>query len=384
MAFEREKQSVSAGDLLQALADGDQIQLSQCTVTGVLDINRLFDDAEKFNIGGLNINRADKVTTVTFSQSIVFDKCLFEENVVFTAPWADPDSVRVHFEKEVVFNSSHFKGQARFRGAAFDDIAGFDGCTIDGVVTFKGAEVKGDAKFRTTTFNGYALFPNVTFRASARFTNSHVAKGVNFSETSFYGPTDFSGVYSSSRAVPACDSVFFARRRYGDDESFWRFVKQSALEAGYYHLAGECFYNERCAGLWQKLRGGDYEMKKGWAKALAMITKVRLLPELFLGRLLFGYGERPVRVLVASAMVILLCAFYYAQPDVLAHRFGTGEGSFFEGFYFSMITFTTLGYGDLYPAAQHSCRTVAMLEAVSGACLMALFVVCLAKRYSRG
>ena len=233
MTFQREKQNVSASDLLQALADGEEIQLSQCTVTGVLDINRLFENAEKFNVQKLNTVVTEKVRTITFSQPIVFDKCVFEENAAFAAPWADPDSVRVHFAKEVVFNSSHFKGQARFRGAIFDDMAGFDGCTIEGVVTFKGAEVGGDAKFRTTTFNGYALFPNACFKGSARFTNSHFAKGVNFEEGRFLGATDFSGVYSSSRAVPAYDSVYFARRRYGDDESFWRFVKQSALEAGY-------------------------------------------------------------------------------------------------------------------------------------------------------
>jgi hypothetical protein len=52
--------------------------------------------------------------------------------------------------------------------------------------------------------------------------------------------------------------------------------------------------------------------------------------------------------------------------------------------YFSTITFTTLGYGDLYPSPEGFYRQLAMAEAVAGGCLMALFVVCLAKRYSRG
>ena len=385
MAFQREKQNISASQLLQALVDGDDIQLSQCTITGALDINRLFDPAEKFQTDKLSLKQSRDHRTLSFSQSIVFDKCVFEENTIFAGPWSEPDNVTVEFETDVIFNSSVFKAQARFRNTVFYGTAGFDGCTFGGVVTFKNAAFHKDAKFRTVVFNGYCLLGNTVFSASARFSNSHFAKGANFSEVKFYGQTDFGGVYSSSRAVPSYESIFFARRRYGDDESFWRFVKQSAQEAGYYQLAGECFYNERCARLWHKLRGsGYYDALSPLKKLTRILLGVRLLPELVFGRLLFGYGERPVRVLVASAMIIVFCAFFYSLPDSLVYRSGPVEQSFLQGLYFSTITFTTLGYGDLYPAPDGFCRMVAMVEAVAGGCLMALFVVCLAKRFSRG
>ena len=79
MAFQREKQSISASQLLQALADGDDIKLSQCTVTGNLDINRLFDINEKFQTQKLAINQQDNCKTLTFSQPIVFDKCTLKK-----------------------------------------------------------------------------------------------------------------------------------------------------------------------------------------------------------------------------------------------------------------------------------------------------------------
>ena len=383
MVFQREKQNISASQLLQALADGDDIQLSRCTITGVLDINRLFDPAEKFQTHKLSIKQNQDRRTLTLSQQIVFDKCTFEENVVFAGPWSEPDSVTVGFKADVIFNSSVFKGQARFRNAVFHGIAGFDGCTFGGVVTFKNARFHKDAKFRTATFNGYFLCGNAVFNSSARFTNSHFAKGANFSEVKFYDHTDFGGVYSSSRAVPIYDSIFFARHRYGNDESFWRFVKQSAQEAGHYRLAGECFYNERCASLWHRFCGADYDTLSLLKKLTRLLLGVRLLPELIFGRLLFGYGERPIRVLAASAMIIIFCAFIFSQPGSLVYRSNPTPPSFWQGLYFSTITFTTLGYGDLYPAADGFFRTVAMAEAVAGACLMALFVVCLAKRFSR-
>ena len=119
-------------------------------------------------------------------------------------------------------------------------------------------------------------------------------------------------------------------------------------------------------------------------KLMRQIASIRLLPEFIFGRLLFGYGERPTRVLITSALIIIACAFHYAVPGMLEYRSGSDDPSFLQGLYFSMITFTTLGYGDLYPAKDTICRVVAMTEATAGAFLMALFVVCLAKRFSRG
>jgi len=375
---------VTASELLQALADGEDIHLSLCTITGTLDVNRLFDPNEKFETGRLNTVENPDCRTITFGQSLVFDKCVFEDNTVFAAPWSQPDCLCVEFEQDVIFNSSQFQGQARFRNATFRGTAGFDGCVFGGVATFKNARVHGDAKFRTAVFNSYALLGGIEFKSSARFTNTHFVKGVNFTGARFRGQVDFSGVYSSSRAVPAADGVTFDRSRYGEDESFWRFVKQSAQEAGHYQLAGEYFYRERCANLSAKLRGRVDDTAAGWRKAARHVLAVRFLPELVFGRLLFGYGERPVRVLVASALIILVCGAFYAQPGALAYRGVSGGGSFFEGLYFSTITFTTLGYGDLYPSPSGYYRLLAMSEAVAGGCLMALFIVCLAKRFSRG
>jgi len=384
MAFQREKQNVSASDLLQALADGDDIRLSQCTVTGVLDLNRFFEPAEKFQTEKLLVETEQHRRTVILSQSIVFDKCVFEDNIIFSGPWSEPESLTAEFKADVIFNSSTFKGQVRFRNAVFWGAGGFDGCSFGGVVTFKNAVFHKDAKFRTVVFNGYCLLGNVLFESSARFANTHFVKGANLSQAKFLGQTDFGGVYSSSRAVPVYDAVHFGRRRCGEDESFWRFVKQSAQEAGYYHLAGECFYNERCAGLWRKLRGQGYDRLSPAAKLRRLASGLRLLPEFVFGRMLFGYGERPVRVLFASALIIVACAFVYSQPDALIFRGGQTYPSFAQGLYFSTITFTTLGYGDLFPSPQGFYRQLAMAEAVAGGCLMALFVVCLAKRFSRG
>lgn len=78
--------------------------------------------------------------------------------------------------------------------------------------------------------------------------------------------------------------------------------------------------------------------------------------------ILWGYGERPSRVFLISLSSILIFAFLYcflpgASPDTF-HSFG-------NSLYFSMVTFTTLGYGDI---SQHApaLKILCGLEAIFG------------------
>jgi len=394
MIFQRENQRVSASEILQSIASGEQIKLHKCTITGGLDINRLLDEHENFENMKIKIEASGEKTSMIISEPVEFNTCVFEDIVFFAPPWDKSVRVEVVFEQDAIFNSSVFKDQARFEGAKFSKQAGFDGCTFERIAVFREALFDGITMFRTTLFEGYGLFHEAVFKTTTSFMNTCFTKGANFTEVKFFGRTDFSGVYAKSKSVPVYESVWFARRKYGEDETFWRFIKQASQEAGYYQLAGESFYNERCSHLCHKFYGYDFENLSVIRKAGRLVNGIKLLPEFVLGRLLFGYGERPVRVLFASVLVILACAFYFSSPlaivfdrldsDVRAAS-ELNQLDFMDGLYFSTITFTTLGFGDMYPAPTHfATRCVAMLEALSGACLMALFVVGLSKRYSRG
>lgn len=389
MAFQRENQRLSATDVLQALADGEDIKLNACTITGRVDLNRLLEEEAGINCGNLKVEQDGEKSVIKLSQPLTFNNCKFESDVFFAPPWEEPEAVRVVFEKEVLFNSSQFLGQSRFTNGTFQSYAGFDGCTFEHVCCFRDTEYYGQAMFRTVAFNGYGLFTGAMFHNEARFTNSYFGKGGNFTNVTFEDRTDFAGVYSKSKSVPVYESVKFARSKYGDDETFWRFIKQASQEAGYYQLAGESFYEERCAHLCRKFRGVNYDRLSPGKKLLRILAGIRLLPELVFGKMLFGYGERPIRVLFASAAIIVICALFYCSGHShLVYRADDGyiqPQTFMDGLYFSTITFTTLGFGDIYPERQHLLtRAVAMTEALAGACLMALFVVTLSKRYSRG
>lgn len=60
--------------------------------------------------------------------------------------------------------------------------------------------------------------------------------------------------------------------------------------------------------------------------------------------ILWGYGEKPSRIFGISIATILICAFVYCySPNSSAKT----HDSILDSLYYSMVTFTTLGYGDI-------------------------------------
>ena len=114
----------------------------------------------------------------------------------------------------------------------------------------------------------------------------------------------------------------------------------------------------------------------------------------FLLEWLAGYGERPSWVAGWMLLIVTVCAFaqgYFGIQQSSTGHYVAGPGwewpswggfvRFLQALYFSVITFTTTGYGDLHPVGLG--QAVSALEAVAGAVLMALFMVCLARKFSR-
>ena len=104
-----------------------------------------------------------------------------------------------------------------------------------------------------------------------------------------------------------------------------------------------------------------------------------------------GYGERPWRVVAFCSLVILGCACLYyffgiqGQGQILQFSLDKGLWTALKEWtlcvYFSVVTFTTLGFGDYTPVGIS--RIIAAMEALAGAFIMALFVVVFVKKMTR-
>ncbi len=102
----------------------------------------------------------------------------------------------------------------------------------------------------------------------------------------------------------------------------------------------------------------------------------------FLYWLFAKYGESPIRVFWSSILLIVIWALIYRYMGISYNLKGEGaEGELITSIYFSIVTFTTLGYGDFSPVAE--ARIFASIQAMLGLFMTSLFLVTFVRKYSR-
>lgn len=111
---------------------------------------------------------------------------------------------------------------------------------------------------------------------------------------------------------------------------------------------------------------------------------------------LHRHGESVSRLLGASAILIFVCGLLYSvtgvareNPDTTfnlavneLNSLPTVGIDLLNGLYFSIITFSTIGYGDYYPSSPVS-QLLVGIESLAGAVFIALFVFVLGRRVAR-
>lgn len=109
---------------------------------------------------------------------------------------------------------------------------------------------------------------------------------------------------------------------------------------------------------------------------------LRYLPSLTMGTLC-GYGEKPYRIVLSAALTICLFALAYLFLNAIQSTVNQNEVLHWgDCLYYSAITFTTVGYGDLIPKPHTTFRLLAAFEAFMGVFLTGLFIFTLARKYS--
>ncbi len=164
-----------------------------------------------------------------------------------------------------------------------------------------------------------------------------------------------------------------AQDNFEQCEEIYRNLRKCAEHQGLFPLAGRFIYKELTM---------RRQMLKRWSLKWCFSKVVDLL---------CGYGEKPENTVVFSLMLVLMCAVGYflfgVNYDGQRIEFNptqsllTNTEMFFLSLYYSVVTFTTLGYGDITPIG--ITRVFAALEAFLGSFIIALFVVVFVKRMTR-
>lgn len=164
-----------------------------------------------------------------------------------------------------------------------------------------------------------------------------------------------------------------AREKYFEAEEIYRNIKTNFKNRGLSFEGGQYFYKEMV-------------MKRKQLPALAFERVWSLMMDMA-----SGYGEMPYKIIGFSVTFMTLWALIFSFLGILHSstgyivRFSMNHTLyqncivFYDVMYYSVVTFTTLGYGDFTPMGIG--KMLAVMESFSGAFLIALFVITVYKRY---
>ena len=309
-----------------------------------------------------------------------------------------------YFRKAIFKGNAYFSGaifhNAYFRKTIFKGNADFDDAAFHNA-NFNRAIFQ-DAKFSGTTFQNI-YFSRATFKNKLEFASEEIEKlNLNHAEFLFRSnitvdltKVSFHRAFIENVAFIDCkwpkNYIIYEEKHMKDKdmylsfdglETIYRDLKQNMQNHGDYITAGELYYREM-------------EMRRKGAKT----KKKRIWLELY--RILAGYGEKPQLVIRNSFLIIVLAAvlFFFCGITRVDTDIPPRENPYIDysidsltvnmttvkdfGYclYYSVVTFTTLGYGDIHPLGYS--HILASAEALTGAFFMALFVVVFARKMMR-
>jgi hypothetical protein len=163
-----------------------------------------------------------------------------------------------------------------------------------------------------------------------------------------------------------------AKEKYFEAEEIYRSIKNNFKNRGLSYEAGKYYYREMVA---KRKQMPYFSLERLWSAVIDMST---------------GYGERPYRII--SFLLIFVLSFSVIFSFIGIHHSSGGYyrlsaakslsenlSILYNSFYYSMVNFVTLGYGDYTPVGIG--KMFAVFEALSGEFVIALFIITVYKRY---
>ncbi|MFO7946628.1 MAG: pentapeptide repeat-containing protein [Armatimonadota bacterium] len=167
----------------------------------------------------------------------------------------------------------------------------------------------------------------------------------------------------------------------------YRQIKQAYQDGGDHQTGGNVFIREmECRRAQLRIHTRDHPRGRVWERALWWLMHH-----------ICGYGEWPGRLALTGAIMVVAFAiihgYFCGFNDGVVRGIQVGPGidwipsaagvlNFIAALYFSVVTFTGLGYGDIHPINAPG-RMVASAEVVLGFVTLSLLLVTIVRKWSR-
>ncbi|MCD6480722.1 MAG: pentapeptide repeat-containing protein [Thermoplasmata archaeon] len=342
----------------------------------------------------------------TFKDQITFYETIFEGYVAFGEPLS-----KTIFEKMVWFNKTIFKKIVKF-DAVFKEFVYFVGTAFEKPVSFGDflsiTIFEKDVKFEGASFKESVIFGaifkeavgfrRVTFGDFADFSIKKDEKYKFYNKLTFLSVTFNGGVNidipSEWFKLPQAEAearrvqrLFYEKegRRDDADRMFLRErralrkIKKQEMKNRLEKMLKIILHLSKIKEIFKKaINEEDKERQKNVLLYFphTILSILGIGVEFFLADLTCEYGTNWRRaILLWSGVVLALFPFLYFISN------GVKVGSFLDYFYFSIVTATTLGYGDFHPIGIG--KILASVEAIFGTFMWAVYIAVFARKYMR-
>lgn len=146
-------------------------------------------------------------------------------------------------------------------------------------------------------------------------------------------------------------------KQYGFAETYYRRFKIWYNNAGMYDIAGQFYFREMTVYR-EALKWWPNPLPRAWSKFLSILC---------------GYGEKPLRVVAAAAVVVFVMAAICSASAL----------TFPSALYYSAASFTALGYGLWVPNPEGWVKALGAAEAFVGVFIIALFLITFVRKMTR-
>ena len=371
---------VNATDILEQIENGEDIYRENVRIKGELDLSEI----ELKTIPNTRTEREISLYDLEEELKIVESKIEIHDSVFED----DVDFSNTQFRKDIDFSGTSFLGEINFRGANFAGYTSFWGANFAGYTSFCNANFAGDAGFWDANFGSAAGFWFANFAGDAGFGLANFAGDADFGLANFAGDADFELANFAGNATfdsTEFNKVSFTRSTFtnvslGESEFNqmkveWMTLKDALPADGLTYIKLIKNFREMeqfedaDAAYYQYRRLSQKNKKWSFSKLMDVVAGASC-----------GYGVKPGYTLIWGFILIIVFALVYKLGNGIKRlklkENGEARVSFWDAFYFSLVTFTTVGYGDWYPEDMY--RKFVMIEGVLGWLLLALFIVTLA------
>jgi hypothetical protein len=177
--------------------------------------------------------------------------------------------------------------------------------------------------------------------------------------------------YHAREIYLALKSSFLNSGRY--DDASWAYIKERQMEKETCHpKRARQYYSD-------EIPAGCSMRSLKWWRFYAKHTTKWLLD--WATELSCGYGEKPLRVVLASALILALFPLLYRLSGGIAPA-SRQPLSCLDYFHYSFGAFTTINFPDLVPT-NHTAKMLTSFEALLGISVLAMLMFTLGNRISR-